>query len=250
MEEKSWLINKENGVFYLTPSSAKFEQAYTSVRAKENRMLTDEQVRELPFPKETNPHSNEWKKRLGTIDRFEKHLQELKPNRILDIGCGNGWFTARMAETGAEVVGLDVGKLELEQASRCFANENTHFVCCTDWGKLPANHFDCITFNASVHYFELTPDFWASLYRILKPNGEIHLLDSRVYSQSESDSAKDRSKRYFKQMEVPEAAEFYYHVCWENIPENRQIHYTPNKFLNKIFKNRSPFPWLSIQKPS
>jgi len=250
MEEKTWLINTKNGVFYLTPSSADFEQAYNSVRSKENRMLTDEQVCELPFPKETSPHADEWKKRLGTIDRFEKHLQQLKPSRILDIGCGNGWFTALMAKSGAEVFGLDVGKLELEQASRCFANANTHFVCCTDWEKLPADYFDCITFNASIHYFELTPDFWASLYRILKPKGEIHLLDSHIYDQSESDSAKGRSRDYFERMKVPEAAEYYYHVSWENIPENRQIRYAPNKFLNKFFKNRSPFPWVSIHKPA
>lgn len=247
MEQKSWLINKENGVYYLTPPSSEFEDAYTTVRSKEQRLLTDEQVLHLP-QSETN--SEEWRKRVWTLDYFERHMREKNVGALLDIGCGNGWFTARMTKYAKNVVGLDVGKLELEQAARCFDKEGLQFICCTDWQKIPEQSFDCITFNGSAHYFELTPQFWESLYRILRPGGEIHLLDSPIYSSKESRAAKERSVAYFNKMGVPLAAKFYKHITWDDLPKNAETNYAPNRFLNKLVKTRSPFPWVTIYKPA
>ena len=247
MEQESWLVNKENGVYYLTQPSSAFEDAYTTVRTKEKRLLTDEQVLKLP-QSETN--SEEWKKRVWTLDSFEHYIRGKNIRSILDIGCGNGWFTARIAQYVENVVGLDVGKLELEQAARCFSTENLQFICCTDWEKIPNETFDCITFNGSAHYFDITPKFWDSLYRILRPNGEIHLLDSPIYSSNESNAAQQRSAEYFEKMGVPAAANFYKHITWDDLPKHSHTHYTPNRILNKLVKTRSPFPWIMVYKPA
>jgi 2-polyprenyl-3-methyl-5-hydroxy-6-metoxy-1,4-benzoquinol methylase len=36
--------------------------------------------------------------------------------RVLDLGCGTGHLTARIAETGADVVGIDASAEMVEQA--------------------------------------------------------------------------------------------------------------------------------------
>ena len=40
--------------------------------------------------------------------------------RVLDVGCGSGFFTAYYVERGAEVTGLDIAPTSIEQLSRRF----------------------------------------------------------------------------------------------------------------------------------
>lgn len=47
------------------------------------------------------------------IEYIEKHLP--LQGTILDVGCGNGIFTLRLAKAGAKVIGLDLSELLLSQ---------------------------------------------------------------------------------------------------------------------------------------
>lgn len=243
-----WLPQPENGVYYLTPPKAPFEAEYLAVRTKENRVPVDDLVRKLPFVPSSHPHFREWQLRSDTLFRFQKYLKQLPQQHILDIGCGNGWFSYRMSQCGHTITGMDIGKTELEQAARCFPGELLRFICCDDWNLLPEAAFDLITFNASIQYFELTPTFWNSLYRLLKPGGEIHILDSPFYKPEELNAARKRSEDYFRHMQQPDAQTYYYHSLFQQLPESTRILYRPNKWLRKIWWNRSPFCWIVVRK--
>ncbi len=243
MEQESWLTNKQNGVHYLTAPLSQFEAAYSTVRTLENRLLSDDEVVRLPH---SSSRPMEWEKRTWTLKRFENFLQKTKRNRVLDIGCGNGWFTQRLCHFSKEVYGLDVGQYELEQAARCF--QAPTFICCSDWSLLPAHSFDLITFNGSLQYFQLNEEFWQSLFRLLTPNGIIHVLDTPIYTQAEVSKAKGRSLEYFTQLGVPNASDYYQHLTWSEFPSKQlTVHYQPSGLLNRLNHKRSPFPWVSIQ---
>jgi SAM-dependent methyltransferase len=48
-----------------------------------------------------------------------RHLLDLQPGEtVLDVGCGTGWFTRRMADDGAPVVGIDRDAAALAFARR------------------------------------------------------------------------------------------------------------------------------------
>jgi SAM-dependent methyltransferase len=47
---------------------------------------------------------------------LERHLGDVAGKRVLDLGCGHGWFTARLHECGADVVGVDGSERLLEVA--------------------------------------------------------------------------------------------------------------------------------------
>lgn len=244
----NWLPQPEKGVYYLTPPKAPFEAEYLAVRKKEDRVPTDDLVRKLPFVPSSHPHFREWQLRSDTLTRFQTFLRKLPQRHILDIGCGNGWFSYQMSQCGHSITGLDVGKTELEQAARCFSGEQIRFICCNAWNLLPEAEFDLITFNASIQYFELTPDFWNSLYRLLKPGGEIHILDSPFYLPEELNAARKRSTEYFLHMQQPNAQLYYFHPLFQQLPESKRILYRPNKWLRKVLRNRSPFFWISVSK--
>src|SRR3989338_10299187 len=47
-----------------------------------------------------------------------KELGELKDQRILDIGCGDGLFDRKLAKLGAKIVGYDISPNLIEKAKK------------------------------------------------------------------------------------------------------------------------------------
>ncbi len=111
-------------IVYLTPPQNDFEEAYLAARHKEGRIYLDEIVRQLPVVPKGHPQEKEWGLRRHNVQQLLLHLQEKAPNRILDLGCGNGWLTHQLiaGQKSGSVLGLDINITELEQAQRLFAH--------------------------------------------------------------------------------------------------------------------------------
>lgn len=243
----------KNGVYELTPIDTSFESAYLKVREAENRVLTDEMVKKLPFTSSKLAHAKEWKLRQFSAEKVQSYFGK-KNLQILDLGCGNGWFSNCISEADNLVLGIDVNMLELKQASRVFQNNKLKF-CYGDVFKaqLPVNYFDTVTLNASVQYFPNFQVLINRLFQVLKNEGEIHLIDSPIYQVSEVAEAKNRTTNYYKSVGFPEMSEHYFHRTWNELkPFNHQVLYSPTSILNRVKKlvnsSYSPFPWVVIRK--
>ena len=239
----------KGGVTFLheQSDSTDFEQLYVALREKEGRILSDEEVKALPFLS-NGDHVDEWKLRVETAQRFRNYLADFKGRTILEVGCGNGWFSNFMAQSGDfEVVAQDVNVTELKQASRLFPNSTIQWVFTEDLSLLPKATFDLILFNASIQYF---PDIAALLNTIsplLTANGEIHVLDSPVYpSEKEAVAAKQRTVDYYTSMGFSALSANYNHHSRANF-KAFELLYKPS-IWNKFKGNRNPFPWLRFRK--
>ena len=186
--------NEINNVLYLTEPKLEFEEVYARVRSKEERWLSDQMVSKLPNLPANHPHQKEWKKRIHSLKKIIEILKKSNTRRILEIGCGNGWFANTLVNSGFTVDALDVGKEELEQAARCFKDENLRFICCDDLSLLDDSAYDVIIFNASLHYFDISNDFWTLLKSKLQNNGRIFIMDSHFYNEADVSSAKQRTE--------------------------------------------------------
>ncbi len=239
-----------NNVGYLTEKQDNFSSLYLKVRGSEKRVLNDNQVQKLPFVPADHPHYKEWLLRQKSAKRFIDHLKKKKkPLQILDIGCGNGWFTNQMAATSENhsVVGLDINSLELEQAARIFKGGNLHFVYGDIFSlkSLFSHQFDIITINATIQYFRNFGKLISLLKLSLKPRGELHIMDSPFYRDHEIDAAKNRTIQYYTNLGFPQMAEHYFHHSMAEIKEF-EIRYRPGRSLLQRFVGRkdSPFMWL------
>lgn len=226
-----------------------FEQAYLGIRLKERRLLDDEMVRHLPNPP-NNQQSKEWNIRARSAKRFTSHLSSLPCiSNILEIGCGNGWFTHTISKhTNANVFGADINQVELEQAVRLFENHKTTFhlfnILDSNW-EYPKP--DIIIFNASIQYFPNLSEVVAKCFEILNSGGQIHILDSPLYKAKNVLDARQRSLRYFEQMACPQMGLFYFHHTFEEILKFQpRFLYRPAKFPFNKFITDSPFYWLTI----
>jgi SAM-dependent methyltransferase len=108
--------------------------------------------------------------------------------RILELGCGTGEYTARLAGTGATIVALDlVPELLLEARGRRLPS--TVQLLLGDAERLPFadGEFDAVVGNAVLHHLHLGPAL-AEVYRVLKADrrcafSEPNMLNPQVAVQ-------------------------------------------------------------------
>jgi len=227
---------------------------YLQVRQREGRLLSDEAVRALPIVDAKSPYAQEWRWRRRSFERFRRYLLQRfgdKNLRILDLGCGNGWMSNRLAEQpNWQVLAIDVNEPELRQGERLFARSNLQFECNdVSNGGLPQAYFDVVVLAASVQYFPHLPSLFFLLQAALKQEGEIHILDSHFYkNKTQQQAARQRTSDYYTRLGVPEMADFYHHHLWEEVKKAGGINLN-NRLTIKLLQKtgwHSPFPWLRI----
>jgi len=103
------------------------------------------------------------------------------PLRILDLGCGTGEITRRLADLypQAQVTGIDIleGNLALARRDNAGYEDRVHYEVGDAFAlRLPDAHFDlvvCRHMSQAVPHFDQVLD---EIGRVLKPRGWLHLL--------------------------------------------------------------------------
>jgi trans-aconitate methyltransferase len=87
--------------------------------------------------------------------------------RILDLGCGEGSLTRRIAEAGAAVVGVDSSPEQIAAARRAGLDARVG-----DAARLAFEHeFDAVFSNAALHWVKDADGVIAGVARALRPGG-------------------------------------------------------------------------------
>src|SRR5688572_19310330 len=116
---------------------------------------------------------NDWKHRRH--DAILSFLGSLgKTNlRILDVGCGPGWYTDKLARFG-NVTGLDLSEDAIEMARTRFPHIT--FIAGNIYDQwLPAEHFDVVVSLEVIDHVEDSLIFLERIERALKPGGHLIL---------------------------------------------------------------------------
>lgn len=230
-----------------------FETDYIRLRQKEGRIYSDAELLSLPDISTHHIHYKEWQIRKKSGNRLKAYLtKKLKPLRILEVGCGNGWLSNQLAKIPlAEVTGTDVNKTELMQAKRVFSHAfNLEFI----YGGINARElenqgFDCVVFASSIQYFPSLKEVVLKLMARLDKQGELHILDSPFYSQNEIPGAVERTRTHFVRMEFPEMTNNYFHHSLQDLDSlDYEILYKTDRFSSFFGRNKNPFPWICIKR--
>lgn len=244
---------KKNGVYYLSSLKLKnkFESLYLKIREKENRLYPDNLILKLPDVPDNHIYEKEWLMRKFSADKVLKYLNKYPENRhVLDLGCGNGWFSNALTLINKKVTALDLNIHELEQGAKLFSNPNLQFY----YGKITDDifnnsSFDIICMNSVIQYFSDPDKLISILFKIIRQEGEILIWDSPFYTGNEVVEAKNRTYVYYKNLGFKEMAEFYHHHSVSVIKKYKaKTLYQPKWYMKFSRKNYSPFPILKIKK--
>ncbi|HEV3414609.1 MAG TPA: class I SAM-dependent methyltransferase [Puia sp.] len=187
-----------------------------------HNLYSDREVAQLPYLIASHPRNLEWTNRIASTDRLVRYLSiHKKAAGILEIGCGNGWLSRRLADVpGSRVIGLDPNLGELRQAARIFRKQrNLKFIYGEFYSDvLRELSFDIIVMAATIQYFPSLPQLVSDALCYLRPHGELHLLDSPLVPTD----LKQFRHRYL---------------------------YNPSSLWNRIRRSSSPHPWVCISAP-
>ncbi len=253
------LEQDHNGVWLASDPNERtcLEKLYFEVRAKEGRVYNDKQVRELPDVPRDHVHHDEWRIRARSLNRLQQYLNKKDEGLILlDLGCGNGWMSRHLANnpSAEKVLAVDMNYRELKQAARLFSEVDSMQFIYGDIFEpiLEEESIDVIVLASVIQYFQNLNNIIDRLLVLLKPSGEIHILDSPFYQFDQRASAQKRTEFYYHSLGVPKMAAFYHHHLFSDLePYNPHYLYKPhtltNRFRRRLFPvSLSPFPWLRI----
>lgn len=103
------------------------------------------------------------------VERLKEIQRYLSAGKILDIGCGTGFFLSLAKKEGWVPFGIEVSQIAGKEATRNLGKNI--FIGSWEDFYLPDNFFDVITlFDVLEHISNLDP-FLEKLYRMLVPDG-------------------------------------------------------------------------------
>jgi demethylmenaquinone methyltransferase/2-methoxy-6-polyprenyl-1,4-benzoquinol methylase len=121
-----------------------------------------------------------WRKKVVALVANEN------PENILDIATGTGDLAILMTTTSAKkIIGLDLSSGMLEVGKQKILEKKLSQkieMVLGDSEKIPYddNHFDAITVSFGIRNFETLEKGLAEIYRVLKPNGILVILETSV----------------------------------------------------------------------
>lgn len=242
-----------DGIYYLSlPEKQTFDEGeYLRLRQKEGRIYTDAEVAMLPKVGYFNKLKHEWKVREKTLKKLLKYFSDKKENNILEVGCGNGWLSNALSEkTQNYFFALDLNQHELKQGARIFnENKRLKFVYGNVYENIFSREvFDFIIFPSSIQYFDNIKRLIERIFYFLKPEGEVHIIDSNLYSDHQVNMAELRSENYFNSLGFPKMINSYHH---HKLTDLDKFNYkTKNKFSLSFSRINSQiiFPWIVIKR--
>lgn len=145
----------------------------------------------------------EWRSDLKW-DRIAKHV-EWRDRRVLDVGCGNGYFGWRMLNAGARcVIGLDpflLFVMQHEIVRRLAGDHRNHVLPLTDACLVPRLHAFDIAVSMGVLYHRTSPiDHLQMLRESLIPGGQL-VLETLIVESDEPEVLVPKD-RYAKMRNV------------------------------------------------
>jgi len=116
------------------------------------------------------------------LERLVRRAHELRPARVLDLGCGAGHVSYALARGGAgEIVAYDLAA-EMLAVVAAEAQQRGHLQIATEQGpaeRLPfaAGSFDWVVSRYSAHHWLDLPRALAEAARVCKPEGRCIIID-------------------------------------------------------------------------
>lgn len=124
-----------------------------------------------------NPRTRLSERLFATMKYLKK--DDIVGKRILNIGCGFGWFEIRAAKLGAKkVIGIEITEKDLAVAKKNIRIKNVDFIVGSAIDlPFPDNYFDTIVSWEVIEHIPINTEskMFSEVKRVLKPNGRFYL---------------------------------------------------------------------------
>ena len=118
------------------------------------------------------------------IDEIINKTTPTNQSKILDVGCGTGHHVSNLVSKGLDVIGMDVSKSMIDQATKIYPECKFQIGDALNAGQFEPDYFThimCMYFT--IYYFNDKHKFFNNCMKWLKPGGFIivHLVDRDLF---------------------------------------------------------------------
>ncbi|PZD71020.1 Demethylmenaquinone methyltransferase [Acaryochloris thomasi RCC1774] len=143
--------------------------------------MTEAKVREQ-YDQVASQYDWRWRSYTAqTLDFLQACAKISSSANVLDVGCGTGEFEQRLVKEHPDqhVVGVDLSENMLEIAQKKFSSHsNVQFQHASVLAlPFPKQTFDVVVSANAFHYFDQPLAALAEVKRVLKPQGQLIILD-------------------------------------------------------------------------
>ena len=126
-------------------------------------------VKSLADPLEylSNTEETYW----GVKEALLQYVKDKKSSKILEIGCGLGYFTYSLRKANYNVIGLDISQTAVAHAKETFGD---HYICADlfEYAQLNSGLFDLVILTEVIEHISKPLDFIKSILKLLKSQGK------------------------------------------------------------------------------
>ncbi|MCR4410070.1 MAG: class I SAM-dependent methyltransferase [Candidatus Saccharicenans sp.] len=137
-------------------------------------------------------------RRIEECSTLMRWLDPRPGEKILDVGCGDGFYTERIARKGAETTGIDIRKKALARArNRCSSLKLRFIEMDAEELDLPENHFDKVISFCVIEHLQDDEKTLRQIARLLKPGGRLFLSADSLSNPGLRAEEKERHRRRY-----------------------------------------------------
>jgi SAM-dependent methyltransferase len=125
-----------------------------------------------------------WESPAGKL-RWARRVKMLSEHfgagmKVLEVGCGTGYFTQELARSGADVIAIDVSPELLEIAKANCSAPNVRYEIQNAYTlSYPDAVFDSVVGSSVLHHLEIEAAL-REIYRVLKLGGSVHFTEPNM----------------------------------------------------------------------
>jgi len=116
-----------------------------------------------------------WQRRVGMLT---SHIQP--QDRVLELGCGTGYFTKELIKTNAHIVAIDISDNLLNEAKSTIVAKNVEFLLENAYQmSFHDNIFDSVVGSSVLHHLDISSAL-NEIHKVLKPGGTIYFTEPNM----------------------------------------------------------------------
>jgi demethylmenaquinone methyltransferase/2-methoxy-6-polyprenyl-1,4-benzoquinol methylase len=182
---------------------------------------------------------NDLKESAATLETLFKNLQ------VLEIACGTGYWTERIARTATSVLATDINAPVIEIAKvKQYENKNVSFEIA-DIYALPAGQYESLFGGFIWSHIKLQelPAFLEAVHKSVKPGGTVVFMDNTFVAGSNLPVTNtDEQGNTFQTRKLDDGSS---HLVLKNFPDETSLKAAVGKHAENFRFIRLQYFWIT-----